>query len=307
MSVLSNTWLVILNPTSGNGKSVKKWPEIKCLLNQYGFQFEVVFTEYSKHSVSLVHDAVEKGITNFICIGGDGTFHNMVNGIMTQNKLPSSTINVGMIPIGTGNDWVKTHHIPSNAHAAIKTILKGNLSCQDIGKITFDSKNIEPVYFNNLAGLGFDGYVVSNVNQYKKLGAAAYFLGALIGLFSFKNFNASILINSKKISHSMLMVLVGIGRYSGGGMQLTETPNAFDGLFDISIVKNLSGFEILKNIGRLFNGKITRHKKVEVFKTRRVKIIIDNYNFPYIQADGELVGKGNIKIEIVPKALSFYS
>lgn len=307
MSVLSKTWLVILNPISGNGKSKKKWPEIKRLLNQYEFQYDVIFTKYSKHSISLVQDAVERGITNFICVGGDGTLHNIVNGIMTQNKLPSSTINVGMIPIGTGNDWVKTHGIPTNIHAAIKTILKGSLSCQDIGRITFDDKNIDPIYFNNLAGLGFDGFVVSKVNKYKKLGSMAYFLGALIGLFSFKTFDASVLVNSKTVAHKTLMVLVGIGRYSGGGMQLTQTPNAFDGLFDVSIVKHLSKFEILRNIGGLFNGTITRHKKVESFKTSSIEIIIDNNNFPYIQADGELVGKGNIKVEIIPKALSFYS
>ena len=70
-------------------------------------------------------------------MGGDGTLHNVVNGIMSQNKIPSKSIHVGMIPIGTGNDWVKTHQIPATIKPAIDTILKGNISTQDIGKIEF--------------------------------------------------------------------------------------------------------------------------------------------------------------------------
>jgi diacylglycerol kinase (ATP) len=307
VTVLSKKWMVILNPTSGNGKSKKKWPKINHFLKQYGFHYEVVFTEYSKHSISLVHQAIEKGITNIICIGGDGTLHNIVNGIMSQNKIPSNRVNVGMIPIGTGNDWVKTHHISRDIHNAIKTIVKDELSYQDIGKIELNNKKAEHVYFNNIAGVGFDAHVVSKVNKYKKIGSLSYLFGALIGLFSFKNFNASVYVNSKIISSKTLMVLIGLGKYSGGGMQLTKEPNAFDGLFDVSIAKNLSKIEIIRNLSHLFNGKITSHKKVESIKTTNVEITINEENFPFVQADGELVGKGNLIITIIPKALSFYS
>jgi diacylglycerol kinase (ATP) len=300
-------WFVIVNPTSGNGKSIKKWPEIKRLLDSKKIYYEFAFTEHSKHSISLVQKAIEKGYTNIICVGGDGTLHNIINGIMSQNKIPSKNIHVGMIPIGTGNDWVKTHLIPKQIHLAIDTLIKGRVYCQDIGKITFENQQNNPVYFNNLAGVGFDGYVVSKVNKYKFLGTLAYMIGAIIGLFSFKNFSSTVFINSQKYSGNTLMILVGLCKFSGGGMQLTKTPNPNDGLFDISIAKNLSKFDIIKNLGNLFNGKITNHKKVESIKSNYLEISINQDNKPFIQADGELIGIGNITLQIIPQSFSFYS
>ena len=72
-----------------------------------GFDFEYAFTEYEKHSILLTKQAIQNTYKNIICVGGDGTLHNIVNGIMSQNDVPSSSISVGMIPVGTGNDWVK--------------------------------------------------------------------------------------------------------------------------------------------------------------------------------------------------------
>jgi YegS/Rv2252/BmrU family lipid kinase len=308
MKLLSKKWLVILNPTSGQGSSQKKWPKIKQLLDHYGFQYQLEITQYPKHSIRIVHDYIEKGFRHFICIGGDGTLHNIVNGIMSQNITLSQNIHVGIIPIGTGNDWVKTHHISNVMESAIKTILKGNLQCQDIGKIEIMGENLKPVYFNNMAGIGFDAYVVSKVNTLKKVGKFSYLLGAMLGLFSFKNFNCEVYINSKlQYSGKVLMVLVGLCKYSGGGMQLTKNPNAFDGVFDVSIAKNLSKFEIIKKLGHLFNGKITNHLKVESLQTHTIEIKPTEKALPFIQADGELLGKGNFKISIIEKAFSFYA
>jgi len=307
VSSLSKKWFVIINPTSGNGKSKEKWPKIKQLLELHGFDFEFAFTEYSKHSVLLVHRAIENNFTNIICVGGDGTLHNVVNGIMSQNKIPSKSIHVGMIPIGTGNDWVKTHQIPATIKPAIDTILKGNISTQDIGKIEFLKQQSEPVFFNNLAGVGFDGYVANKVHKYKYLGPLAYLFGAVIGLFSFKNFSAIVSVESHKYSNKNLMILVGLCKYSGGGMRLTKDPNPFDGLFDISIAHDLNKIEIIKNLGRLFNGKIVFNKKVTTLKAATIDIQVKENDALFTQADGEIIGSGGFKATIIPKAFSFYS
>ena len=303
----SNRWFVIINQTSGNGSAKRKWPKIKNELELAGFDFDSAFTEYENHSVILIQDAVNKGFTKFICVGGDGTLHNVANGIQTQNLVVSSEIKIGVIPIGTGNDWIKTYDIPLNIHKAISIIKQGNVKQQDIGKIEFLNSSQKPLYFNNLAGVGFDGYVVSKVGKYKHLGALAYLIGAVIGLFSFKNFVTTIRLNEKTIKTKSLMVLVGLCKYSGGGMQLTEEPNPLDGLFDVSLAKDLNKWEIIKNLPKLFNGSIVKHKKVDTYKVNELSVIIDSNNKPFIQADGELIGTGNIKISIVPKAFSFYA
>lgn len=306
MDATSKTWFVIINPISGNGSSKKKWPYIERLLKHYKFNLEYAFTQYDKHSVELVQNAIKKNITNIISIGGDGTLHNIVNGIMLQKLIPSQKVTVGVIPIGTGNDWVKTHNIPKNIEAAIQIIKNGNISQQDLGKIEFINNDKPAVFFNNLAGVGFDGYIVNNVTKHKHIGSLAYLYGALLSLFSFKNFESKTYINSKEISEKTLMVLIGLCKYSGGGMRLTKNPNPFDGLLDISIAKNLSKLDIIKNIGKLFNGRITNHKKVDAFKSTAVKIEIEQTETPFIQADGELIGTGGVSVTLIPKAFSFY-
>lgn len=306
MSTNTDVWFVIINPTSGNGSAKKKWPIIKRLLGQYAFDFNYAFTEYSGHAQLLVQQAIKQNITKIISVGGDGTIHGIVNGIMEQTIITSPSIKVGVIPIGTGNDWIKTHNIPKNIDAAIQIIKKGNSSSQDLGKITFINSSISSVYFNNLAGMGFDGFVVSKVAKYKHFGAIAYLYGSIISLFSFNNFNSEVTINNDVIKSKTLMILIGLCKYSGGGMQLTDSPNPFDGLFDISIVENFSKFDIIKNLPKLFNGKINTLKKVQRLKTTAVKIQIDQYELPFIQADGELLGKADINITIIPKAFSFY-
>jgi len=174
-------WFVIINPASGNGSIKKKWTKIKQLLNAYGFDFEYAFTMHQKHSVEIVQQAIGNGFINIISVGGDGTLHNIVNGIMLQSKMPSTNITVGVIPIGTGNDWIKTHRIPKDIESAIQIIKNGNTKLQDIGKIEFLNQKKEPIYFINLAGVGFDGYVVSRVEKYKHFDSLAYLFGALFG------------------------------------------------------------------------------------------------------------------------------
>ncbi|GGG36776.1 diacylglycerol/lipid kinase family protein [Bizionia arctica] len=303
----SKRWFVIINPTSGNGSCNRKWTDIQKLLISNKFNFEFVFTQYQNHSFELTQGAIKQGFRDFICVGGDGTLHNIINGIMDQKEVLSTDIHVGIIPIGTGNDWVKTHQIPNQLEKAIEIIKKGSLKIQDVGKIDLIPENKRPVYFINLAGIGFDGYVVSKVNKYKHLGTLAYLAGAFLGLFSFQNFRSKVSVNAEQIESKTLMILVGICKYSGGGMQLTETSNPFDGILDISIVKDIGKWDIIKNLPKLFNGKITSHKKVETYKTTSVSIDLLDTKKPFIQADGELIGTGNIEVSIIQKAFSFYA
>lgn len=305
MELALKKWFVIINPTSGNNTAKKLWPEIKRLLTHYEFDVDYAFTEYERHSIKLTHKALELHYKNIICVGGDGTLHNIVNGIMTQNYFPTSEIYVGVIPIGTGNDWVRTFKISSHIESAIKTIKKGHVLTQDIGMINFITGTNSPEYFINLAGTGFDGFVVSKVAKMKYLGKVAYLIGALVSLFSFKNFNSKVTVNNENVSGKTLMILIGLCKYSGGGMQLTHNPNPFDGKFDVSIAQNLNKLEIIKNIPKLFNGKITHYKKVKTYKTSRLKVAFKN-TFPFVQADGELIGEGNFEVKIIEKAFSFY-
>ena len=304
---MNNTWFVIVNPTSGNGASKKKWPLIFKELTTQNISFNFEITKHKNHAIEIVKAAIKKGYTHFICVGGDGTLHTIVNGILSVNPSNLNDIILGIIPIGTGNDWIKTHGIPLNIKESISIIKKENVKQQDLGKITFIDEQRDAIYFNNLAGVGFDGFVVSKVAKYKNLGAIAYLIAALIGLFSYKNFKAEISVNSNLIKTKVLMVVIGLCKYSGGGMQLTKNPNPSDGYFDISIAKDFSKFDIIKNLLNLFNGKITMYKKIETIKTDSIIIKSGGNYSSLIEADGELIGEGNFKVTLLKDAFVFYA
>lgn len=301
---MTNKWYVIVNPTSGNGSSKKKWPLIYNELIFQNFEFEFSFTKYQKHAIKLVQEAINQGFKNFICVGGDGTLHNIVNGILSLNPSNILEIKVGMIPIGTGNDWIKTYNIPINYKKAIKIIKDEHTYFQDIGKIMLQNSNKE-YYFNNLAGIGFDGHVVNKVHKYKYLGFLAYLTGALISLVGFKRKYLDIKFNKTSISGKSLMLLIGIGKYSGGGMQLTENVKTNDGLFDISYIKKVSLITVLKHISKIFNGTVTELPIIDTYKTSTLKVTIKNNENIYMQADGELLEADSFSVAIVPRALQF--
>jgi YegS/Rv2252/BmrU family lipid kinase len=302
-----SNWFVIINPKAGNGTALKQWPKIQSLLiaNHFSFQFE--FTDNKGHATVLTIKAVNNGFEKIICIGGDGTLHAVVNGLMRQNKVESSSIPIALIPIGTGNDWAKTYKIPRTIEAAIQLLKTPNIKVQDVGKIDFLDSKKPSVYFNNLAGIGFDGLVAKKTETLKHFGKLSYLVAACQCLASFQNFEVEIIYANNRFTTQSLMVLIGLCQYSGGGMRLTNSPNASDGLFDVTNVTNFNIWNFITNLPKLYNGKIKSAKKVNTFKTNNL-ILLTNKRFEnlYIQVDGEVVVAENISISIQKKAFSFY-
>tara|TARA_R110002073_G_scaffold279026_1_gene443031 strand:- start:291678 stop:292589 length:912 start_codon:yes stop_codon:yes gene_type:complete len=300
---MTDIWYIIVNPTAGNGLAKKKWNHIVSVLNSQKIQYHFDFSSYQHHEKELVHKALVNGYRKFISVGGDGTLHHIVNGVMDQKIVDPSTIKIGVIPLGTGNDWIKTYKIPKNIEKAVAIIKSEKRIAQDIGQLELLNTK-QCIYFNNLAGLGFDAFVVKNNMKYKKIGALSYLISGLISFFSYQKSKLLIEFNSKIISTPSLLSLVGICKFSGGGMQLTENVDPSDGLFDITIAKNFNFFSVILNIFNFYNGTILKHKEVETYKTKHIKITAENSN-TYVQADGELIGTGGFKAVLLPNALYF--
>ena len=295
-------WFLIVNPFAGNKNFKKSWNKIKYLLKLKNIQYSFAITQYTKHETILIKEVIKKGFRNIISVGGDGTLHHVINGIMTQRYIKTSEIKLGIIPLGTGNDWIKTYNIPNSIEKSIDIIKKNSTIFQDIGCITLQNGKKE--YFNNLGGIGYDGYVVKNLNYLKKIGSLAFLLSGLYSLFSYKKTKYSIYIKNKTIQEKCLMIIFGICKYSGGGLRITENPNPTDGLLDITIVKDISFFDVLINLPKLYNGTIVHHKKVDNYKVKDVKII-NNYN-SIIEADGEIIGNDSLNVSIHDKAVQFF-
>ena len=298
---MNNSWFAIVNPTAGNCNFNKVWNKIQQELEINNITYKFAKTAYAQHEKELVQKAIYQGFKKIISIGGDGTLHHVVNGIMTQKKVPTQEITVAVIPLGTGNDWVKTYGISKDLKKTISIIKQQNTIYQDIGYLKLENTSS---YFNNVAGIGYDGYVVNKLNKLKRFGSIAYLLSGIAGLLLYKKTTFRIAINNKSIETKCLMTLFGICKYSGGGMQLTDYKYSNNGLFDITIAKNLSLWDLIFNIKKLYNGKILQHKKVETHMSNSLLITpMDSTELAYIQADGELIGQGFVKVSLIEKAI----
>ena len=299
---MSKSWFIIANPIAGNQKFSKQWKEIQQLLNSKNIDYSFVFTQFSKHEIELVQNAIQQGFRNIISVGGDGTLHNIVNGVMMQRYVKSSDITIAVLPIGTGNDWIKTYNIPNNIKRAIDIISERKTILQDIGQIEIATGKIS--YFNNVAGLGYDGYIAKKLQELKRLGAMSYLIAGIYGFLFYKKSIFKIAMNQTIIETTCLMTMVSICKFSGGGMQFSKKGDPIDGLFDITIVKNITLLDLILNIKKLYNGKIVAHPKVATYKTN--KIIVDPQNSkPFIQADGELIGTGTATFSLIEKGIHF--
>ena len=299
---MSKSWFIIANPIAGNQKFSKQWKEIQQLLNSKNIDYSFVFTQFSKHEIELVQNAIQQGFRNIISVGGDGTLHNIVNGVMMQRYVKSSDITIAVLPIGTGNDWIKTYNIPNNIKKAIDIISERKTILQDIGQIEIATGKIS--YFNNVAGLGYDGYIAKKLQELKRLGSISYLIAGIYGFLFYKKSIFKIEMNQTIIETTCLMTMVSICKFSGGGMQFSKKGDPIDGLFDITIVKNITLLDLILNIKKLYNGKIVAHPKVATYKTN--KIIVDPQNSkPFIQADGELIGTGTATFSLIEKGIHF--
>ena len=299
---MSKSWFIIVNPSSGNRNISEQWEEIQQLLKTKKIDFSFAFTQFSKHEIELVDKAIQNGFRNIISIGGDGTLHHVVNGIMQQRYVKTSDITIAVIPQGTGNDWIKTYNIPNDIEKAIEIISKKKTILQDIGILETENNIVS--YFNNVAGLGYDGYIVNKLKTLKRFGSISYLLSGLAGLLLYKKSVFKIIFDDKIIETKCLMTIFGLCKFSGGGMQFTKDVNSSDGLFDITIAKNLNLFDLVFNLPKLYSGKIVHHKKVETYKTKEITVIPKTTK-PFIQADGELIGTGKVSLKIIEKAIKF--
>jgi len=302
----ANHWYAVVNPSAGSGKTIKLWEAIKTALEASGLILEYAFSEYAGHEAILSREAILRGHAQIIAVGGDGTIQKVVRGVYMQNKVPVKKILIGVIPSGTGNDWIKSHGIPLDYKKAIKIILKKNIKTQDVGKIEVFGKTKREYHFINYAGAGFDCFVLSRLDRYKKFGPLSYFICAIINFMKFKNLPVSIELDALKVRANVFLLGVGLCSFTGGGMRLTKDADPFDGCFDITIAQDFTKLDIVKNIPRLFNGGLFKDKKVFTHRSKTVRV--GSKERPVVsQIDGEVLEKGVLVYTLIPEGFTFCS
>ena len=299
-------WFVILNPHAGSGRGRKEQAVILKLLKKKEFSFKLAVSEFPKHTIQLTIEAIEKGFRNLIVAGGDGTLNEAVNGIFSQSICSPEEITIGMIPVGTGNDWIKTFGIPNNYKAAVQLLKRHSTMRQDIGCITFpENDHAKTCYFANMAGFGFDAMVAERTNRLKEKGrkGISLYLQALGASFlKYQTGKIRITIDGQMIEEFIFSASIGIGKFNGGGMM--QAPGAIpdNGLFQVTIIRKIGIFGILRNLAGLYSGEFVKDHRVSTHPASHVSISADK-NIAG-EADGEILGDNKFDIVLHSQKLN---
>jgi len=297
-------WHIIANPTSGNGKVEKRWPEIERLLQELGFSYSVHFTERRGHAVQLVEEAVLKGRRHILGIGGDGTNHEIANGILSQHFVAPTEIFYALLPSGTGNDWARQYQIPTDLRRRLERLLEMKTVFQDAGQVKYfrDGKP-ESRFFINVAGMAYDGFIGKKLAENHVTNRLQYLL--LVGkyLFDYRLRQARILFDNQAVEDFFYTINVGLCRYSGGGMQFVPQAVPDDGLFALTFARRHSKWEVLLQTPRFYNGTLLKHPKIEGWQARSIRVEQIGDAPTLLEADGEFLGETPVEFVLLEKAL----
>lgn len=302
----SDSWIVIVNPKAGSGRGLKDWPIISNQMYNSNLKFTCLFTEHKYHAIELTVKAINDGFRNIVAIGGDGTIHEVVNGIFIQKAVPTTDICLAVIPAGTGNDWIRMFGISKTYSEAVQSLVEKRTVLQDVGKVSYYETSVQHTrYMANVAGLGYDAVVNLEYNNLKddgKYGKSLYLKSTFHTFLKFTPKKFRIRTDGNLFYEGMVFSgAVGIGKYNGGGMQ--QTPNAVfdDGLMDLTIIKKMSKLRIARNFKLLYSGNI--YNIPTVIHTQASKIEIETWPETRIEIDGEAVGTSPFVFEMVPQCI----
>lgn len=302
-------WLVIINPNAGKRKGMRDWSQIAGWLNHFKFKYHPVFTEFPRHAIDLARKHIEQGYTRIIVVGGDGTMNEVVNGVFLQQRFKTTEISLGMITVGTGNDWGRMFGIPKDYQEAIQVLLQDQTFIQDAGMVEYKKNHVsENRYFVNIAGLGFDAEVVRKTNRLKEKGKGGpllYLINIFSSLINYKFVNAIISVDGTDMENEILSMNVGICKYNGGGMIAVPGAIPDDGLFDLTVINRMSRPYILLSLRRLYDGTINKHPRVDSFTGKSIRV--ESNDRIMLETDGESLGHTPLEFRIIPKSVKIIS
>ncbi len=294
--------LVILNPSADVGHGIQKKELIEEEGKKRGY-LELIVTEDSGHATELSRKAAENGYDLVAAAGGDGTIHEVVNGLVQNGR---SKVNLGIIPIGSGNDFAYGLGIPNDVPKSLDIIFGGCTKVVDLGAIKDDRGKFR--LFNNNLGVGFDANVVIRVEEVTKLhGFAKYFWGVLKTLIlDFQPFHFRMRFDDESVDHDALFVTFGNGTRHGGGFMLTPDAKFNDNLIDTCTVWPIGRLRALMLLNSAVKGT---HINLSVVSMRKSETIEISCERPLpIHIDGEVFAQPDdgvryLQVSSIPAAI----
>lgn len=275
---------VIVNPRAGGARRVE--PELLRELGARGVDPELRHTRGRGHAADLASDAVLAGVPVVVAVGGDGTVHEVANGLLMASEGRESVTALGVVPAGTGNDFAKQIEGATNRGRAYDIIAGGRVRRFDAGIALWNGSR---EHFVNSAGTGIDVEVVRQSERFPKLpGITSYLVALLPALARYRPIPVRLLFDDVEIRRRLMIMAVGNGPCIGGGFYVCPAAQPDDGLFDICIVPEIGPLRIARTLGRVLRGTHIDLPWVDSVRAARVVIEAEGEKPLFFQLDGEL-------------------
>ncbi len=288
-------YIFIINPTAGHGRSNNAYDLIKDYIADKNINYDFRFTKESGQAGQYAQEAVSEGFTHIISVGGDGTSHEIVNGLV------GAEVVFGIIPSGSGNDFPKSASIPIDIESAIEVLFSGKVRSVDIGKLGNE-------YFINGLGIGLDGAVAHRFRKLKLLrGQFGYLLGSVQEAIGFKGFQAQLKIDDWKYEGPLLLTGASNGLFQGGKFKLAPEARVDDGLLDFHIIKDMSIFNRLIKIPKVLEGSHSDLEEVNIKRAKNMEITVEVPVPAHMDGEPFYLEPGTHTIELVTSGLKILS
>jgi YegS/Rv2252/BmrU family lipid kinase len=298
--------LIILNPIAGRGYGSRAEPEIRRLLHEQGLEFDVEHTVARGHAVELAGSAAASGYDLVVAGGGDGTFHEVVNGLMgaaTTNGEPGVAGTLGVLPIGSGSDFANTVGVPPDLPGACRRLAHGEDRLVDVGRVTMPG--CAPEYFDNTINIGFGGVVTREAQKVRWLRGTALYLPVVLKtvFLYYRAPQVTIEYDDEEMSLPAVMVCVANGPREGGGFHVAPDASPDDGLLDVCVVREISRLQMLGLIPYFMSGTHCDRGPVTMLRARRISVRSEGDLIAH--ADGEMLctQAHQIEFEVLPRTL----
>jgi len=301
-------WTIIANGRAGRGRALALAMRLSSRLEAQGAEADVRATDAPRAAASLAHQAVEAGSTRIVASGGDGTVHEVVNGIMAAPASRRPEFVLGILPAGRCNDLAHALGLPATPDAAIMGLLHHQTQTLDLGHVAgCDSVGQagRGGYFITVATFGFDSEVAEFVADGRApaiLGASgAYLYGAAVTLRSYAWPDATVRGDFGTFRGQLLLAAVGNTSRYGGRIRITPDARPDDGRLDLCLVRRMPKWEILRMLPRAISGSHVGHPAVAYHRVRQVQLAADRN--VGVWGDGEFMARPPVTITVVPQAL----
>ena len=294
-------WLAIVNPASGRQGSRRQWPAIERAIRIAGVAVEAVHTVRPGEGESLARRAVVEGRRQLLVAGGDGSAHEVVNGVMSAGLADTRTVTLAVAPTGTGNDWARSLGVGRRAADIAAVLAAGRTMLHDVGVIEHPGATPpQRRHFINVAGAGYDAWVTSRVPR-PVPSALTYLRIALGGLASFRSPLFRIRSGEAALDGRLLLAFVAIGQYCGNRMHVAPRARPDDGRFDVVAIREVGLLTALGKLAKLYRGTLAGDRLVHEVQCTRLRIETDPP--AAVEADGQVVGRTPVTVSLLPNAL----